>query len=203
MDPSQASPAATHISPPAQAAQPHARSTKTLKFWGLGIILAGLVADLWSKAYFEKLLGMNVETGRSARRIDVIDGFFAWEGVYNPGITFGLAAHQTVLILALTGLATVGLFVWFLATRRPSRCLHIGLAMIIGGALGNLYDRFHWHKVRDFISFYVGEHRWPNFNLADSLIVVGVGLIMWDALFGHGAKVARAQAEAARRAKKA
>ena len=119
---------------------------------------------------------------------------------WNPGVTFGLAPNQTPLILALTSLATVLLLIWFLTSRSPSRALHIGLALILCGALGNLWDRAHHSEVRDFILVYLGDLQnpdwtWPNFNVADSCIVCGVILVMWDALFGHGAKQAKLKAQ--------
>jgi signal peptidase II len=182
---------------------PSAARLARFKVVGLVILVLGLAADLASKAWFEDYLGMDPDPTHkvAARRVEVIEGFFAWEGTYNPGVTFGLAADQTTLILALTGLATLGLLGWFLGTRSGSRALHVGLAMILGGALGNLWDRYHWSKVRDFILVYTGEpgaesFKWPNFNVADSLIVVGVSLVMWDALFGWSARRAKLDAQA-------
>lgn len=178
--------------------QPH---PMRLKIIGLVIVVLGVAADLGSKAYFEDYLGMDPGHQRAARRVEVVEGFLAWEGTYNPGVTFGLAAGQTNIILVLTVLATMGLAFWFLRTSIRSKCLHVGLALIISGAIGNLYDRFIWHKVRDFVLVYLGSpgkesFKWPNFNVADTCIVVGVGLVMWDALFGYGAKQAKAAMEA-------
>jgi signal peptidase II len=160
---------------------------RRLKVVGLVVIVVGVALDLASKAWLQDHLWMDPSPSRggTSRRVEVIEGFFALEGTWNPGVTFGLAPNQTDLILALTAAATLGLVVWFLATRSTSRLLHAGLAMIIGGAFGNLYDRLRWAKVRDFFLFYVGDWKWPNFNVADSLIVVGVGFVIWDALFGH------------------
>lgn len=168
-----------------------------LKLGCLAVLVVVCALDLWSKARMQDLLGLVPGQGRGAREVDVLPGFLAWQGTWNPGVTFGLAPNQTNLIMLLTGIATVGLLVWFLGTRSPSRCLNLGLALILGGALGNLYDRWNWGQVRDFVLVYVGDlddpdkWTWPNFNVADSGIVVGVGLVLWDALFGHGAKVAR------------
>ena len=94
---------------------------------------------------------------------------------------------------------------WFLGTSSRSRSLHAGLSLILAGAVGNLYDRIRWDQVRDFVLFYSGEISdpdvvhilgvklwpWPNFNVADAGIVCGVILVLWDALFGMGAKEAR------------
>jgi len=178
-----------------------------LKIGGAILFVSWLSLDLWSKEYMQELLGLQVQQNRSAQEIDLIPGFLAWQGTWNPGVTFGLAPGQTNVILTLTSIATLGLLIWFAGTRSRSRCLHIGLALILAGAVGNLWDRYHWGKVRDFILVYLGDLKdpswtWPNFNVADSGIVIGVSLILFDALFGLGAQAARekAQERAARKA---
>ncbi len=174
-------------------------SLHRLKLIGLLLFVVILVADLWSKSYMQTLLGLDAgpDARVGAQAIDVIPGFLAWQGTWNPGVTFGMFAGQTIFILILTGLATCALFVWFLGTRHPGKCLHIGLSLILAGAVGNLYDRIQWDKVRDFILIYLGDldapsWTWPNFNIADSGIVCGVILVLWDSLFGLGAKRAKA-----------
>ncbi len=167
-----------------------------LKIACLVVLVLLLWADLWSKSYMQDLLGMTTDKPTGEREVDVVDGFIKWQGAWNPGVTFGLAGNRTTEILALTIVATLALFVWFLGTRSRSTLLHVGLAMILSGALGNLYDRLQWHKVRDFILVYYEpwEFTWPNFNVADSGIVTGVILVIWDSLFGIGAKEAHAKA---------
>lgn len=59
----------------------------------------------------------------------------------------------------------------------------IGLALILGGAIGNLWDRLATGHVTDFLLFYIGQYQWPAFNLADSAIVVGAGLLVFEILF--------------------
>ena len=160
------------------------RSLFSLKLLSVGLIVGGVALDLWSKAYMARRLDMDPAPGAGPfGREEVIPGFLAWEGTYNPGVTFGLFGGQTDGILLFTAIATVALIVWLIATRRPSRLLHLGLGMVLAGAIGNLYDRLHWQKVRDFILVYVGDFKWPNFNVADSLIVVGVILILVEELF--------------------
>lgn len=190
---------------------------KVLKIVGLVIFALILVADLWSKSYMQDLLGLepDPEVQRSARTIIVIEGLLAWQGTWNPGVTFGMFAGETTMILLLTGVATLALFVWFLGTKLPSKSLHVGLGLILAGAIGNLYDRMQWDKVRDFILFYSGDvdnpdrwgifglqvWPWPNFNIADAGIVCGVILVLWDALFGLGAKDAKLRYEQKKAAK--
>jgi signal peptidase II len=64
----------------------------------------------------------------------------------------------------------------------------IGLSLILGGAIGNLWDRLVSHRVVDFLLFYIGPHEWPAFNVADSAIVVGAGLLVIEILFTKGPK---------------
>jgi signal peptidase II len=184
---------------PSPAAGAEAVSLRRLKIATIVLLVVWCAADLWTKDYMQDLLGLVAGESAGARQIDVIPGFLAWEGTWNPGVTFGLAPHKTNLILALTGVATLGLMIWFLGTRSRSRLLHIGLALILAGALGNLYDRWNWGQVRDFILVYIGDlenpsWKWPNFNLADSGIVVGVGFVLWDALFGYSGQQAKLRA---------
>jgi len=165
-------------------------SLKGLKILALVVIVVGLGADLATKAWFEDLLEMDPGGVPPFGRIELIEGFFALEGTYNPGVTFGLAAGATVPILIFTVIATLALLVWLLATTRRSAVLHVALGMVLGGALGNLWDRFQWGEVRDFFLIYTGDPKtpsfeWPNFNVADSLIVCGVILILLHELFGQ------------------
>ncbi len=179
---------------------PDAQSgVKRLKIICIVLLLVMLGLDLWTKADMQERLGLVPGRPVGARQIDVIPGFLAWQGTWNPGVTFGLAPNKTNLILGLTGVATLGLMIWFLGTRSRSRALNVGLALILSGALGNLYDRWNWGQVRDFVLVYIGkleapDWTWPNFNVADSGIVCGVILVLWDALFGYSAKEAKAAA---------
>lgn len=173
-----------------------------LKLLALLLLAAGVVSDLVSKRLLQDALVLIPGEHASERTIDLLPGFFALEGTWNPGVTFGLAQGRTVEILALTSVATLGLLTWLLATRNPSRLLHAGLGLIISGALGNLYDRIRWHEVRDFFLIYLGtlEKRsftWPNFNVADACIVTGVGLVVLEALFGRHGSPASPQSPAA------
>jgi signal peptidase II len=74
----------------------------------------------------------------------------------------------------------IGLFIWLRRTDRPLNGWGIGLVM--GGAIGNVIDRARWGAVFDFADFHIGTWHWPAFNIADSAIVVGVGLMLLDSL---------------------
>jgi signal peptidase II len=158
---------------------------RKLKVVALVIVVVGLALDLWSKAYMQEHLGLGPDQARSDRRIDVIPGFFRFEGNWNTGVTFGMVQGWTEPILIFTVVASGALLAWLLLTRSRRRLLHVALGMVLSGAIGNLYDRFTWHKVRDFVVVTFGDWDYPTFNVADSMIVVGVILILGIELFGH------------------
>jgi len=101
--------------------------------------------------------------------------------VWNYGIVFGLRA-PVILTIFISIIAT-GVVLWYLFSKqgRPI-VVQLYLAMILSGVIGNLVDRLAYGAVRDFILLYIGKgpnaHRWPNFNLADAFILVGVALAM-------------------------
>ena len=115
--------------------------------------------------------------------VPVIPGFFRLTHLENPGAAFSLfadspSALRTGLLIAVsvTALAVVALLLWF--RRNTFNFTTVALALIMGGALGNLWDRLSDGKVTDFLDFYIGAHHWPPFNLADSAIVIGALLLM-------------------------
>ena len=98
----------------------------------------------------------------------------------NPGVAFGLLADSPVRwlapVLIIFSVSVIVLLSWLLVTGRGGGFLgQWGLALILGGAAGNVLDRVMRRSVTDFIDFYVGSHHWYTFNLADSAIVVGAG----------------------------
>jgi len=115
--------------------------------------------------------------------VPVIPGFFRLTHLENPGAAFSLfadspSALRTGLLIAVsvTALAVVALLLWF--RRHAFNLTTVALALIMGGALGNLWDLLSDGKVTDFLDFYIGAHHWPPFNLADSAIVIGALLLM-------------------------
>lgn len=158
-----------------------------VRVWPLVFVAVGVTLDLWSKAYMANWLGLDPDHVVSERTVEVIPGFFAWSGNWNTGITFGLFQGHTYVILWFTVAACAALLAWLVLSRNSSTLFRVALALILSGALGNLYDRWNWHKVRDFVLLYWKDHSvsWPAFNLADSMIVVGVILILWRELFGR------------------
>lgn len=107
------------------------------------------------------------------RTVEVFGSFLAIEYAENRGAAFGLFRGQGVILSALAIAVVVGLALFFRRQSSPARLLGMAIGLIGGGAIGNLVDRIRLGYVVDFIA--VG--RWPNFNLADSAISIGVALL--------------------------
>ncbi|WP_321492938.1 signal peptidase II [uncultured Desulfobacter sp.] len=120
--------------------------------------------------------------------IRVIDHFFDITHILNPGGAFGFFAEQSPGIRKFIFLflsSGVALFVLWLyrKTAEEHIFLSYGLALIFGGAIGNLIDRFRFGKVVDFLEFYIGSFHWPAFNVADSAISIGMGILIYHVIF--------------------
>ena len=118
----------------------------------------------------------------------VIPGLLNLVHRHNPGVAFGLLADAESpllrVVLLLFAVAAVSTLTWLLATDRAGEARsRAGLAMILGGAAGNALDRILHHGVVDFIDFHIGARHWPAFNVADSCIVIGAGLVILELLF--------------------
>lgn len=112
--------------------------------------------------------------------------FFNLVMVWNRGITFGLFgdAHWGRWAFAVVALVIVAVLVSWL-WRAIYRSTALALGLVIGGAIGNVIDRARWGAVADFLDFHVAGWHWPAFNVADSAIVIGVGLLLLEALFSR------------------
>ena len=107
-------------------------------------------------------------------KVSVIDGFWEWRLSMNPGSAFGLFSSQTGarVFLSIVGIAAVFGMLWMLRKARPDqKVLHWALALVAGGAVGNLVDRIYYGVVTDFVLWRYGEHEWPTFNVADVVLV--------------------------------
>lgn len=147
---------------------------KYLKF--VIVVAVVVVADQISKTLVMKYIPMY-------KSIPIIPDLFYLSHVHNPGGAFGFLARNTsplrhwifigVAVLAL------GLIVYFYhRTPQSYRWFEIALAMIFGGAIGNLIDRLRFGEVVDFLDVYIGPLHWPTFNVADSGVTVGVGIFI-------------------------
>ncbi len=169
------------------------------------IVVAGAAADLVSKDWiFAKLWG---DRGPDGRKIWIWPDYVAWELGLNEGALFGIGQGLVWLFAVLSFLAAAGILVWlFWIGAARHWWLTIALAMVFAGILGNLYDRLGMHQltwpeelalrigrepggriyaVRDWILLTYRGHKWPNFNIADSLLVCGAAMLFVHSLFGY------------------
>jgi signal peptidase II len=148
---------------------------------GLALAAVVLVLDQASKWWLLEVVGMPF------RPPIVVTPFFNLVMVWNRGVSFGLFAHEAALMpYVLSGVAlavSTGLFVWL--SRADRRWIAVALGLVIGGAVGNVIDRLRFGAVADFFDLHVAGWHWPAFNVADAAIVVGVGMILIDGLFGR------------------
>jgi signal peptidase II len=139
--------------------------------------LAILVLDQWTKWLVE----LHLPTHASH---PVIPGLLNLTHVRNTGVAFGLFAgggSDGSLALTLLGMAAlVAVAVYFRVAPIDHRLLLTSLALILGGAVGNLCDRVASGAVTDFVDVYLGPHHWPSFNVADSAISIGIVLLALD-----------------------
>jgi len=122
--------------------------------------------------------------------IQIIPGFFRLTHTENTGAAFSLFADspsqwKTTLLIAFSLVAMVIVSILLWKQTRPLTMTGIALSLILGGAVGNLWDRLASGRVVDFLLFYVKQYQWPVFNLADSAIVVGASLLVLEILFSR------------------
>jgi|SRR5579859_1756739 len=146
-------------------------------------ILALLVflLDRWTKRLVASHLAMYAN-------IQVIPGLFRLTHTENTGAAFSLFADspshwKTTLLIGFSLVAMVVVFVLLWKQRHALSLTGIALSLILGGAVGNLWDRVASGRVVDFLDFYYRGHHWPVFNCADSAIVIGASLLVLEILF--------------------
>ncbi len=145
------------------------------------IALIVVLLDRWTKHIVAQRISLY-------SHIQVIPGFFRLTHTENTGAAFSLFADSTApwktgLLIAFSAIALLVVSVLLWKNNHAHLVTGIGLALIMGGAVGNLWDRLARGRVVDFLLFYVKRYQWPVFNLADSAIVVGAGLLVLEILF--------------------
>jgi len=154
------------------------------------------MADLRWKAYgmaglvllLDRLTKWVIETRVSfLDSYRVIPGFFEIVHSQNRGVAFGVFNDSTsewrsilLVVGSLVAVAVISAMLW--KPGKLDRKTMWGCALILGGAAGNLVDRLLFGQVTDFLLFHVGDYQWPTFNVADSAIVIGSGLLLLDLL---------------------
>lgn len=143
---------------------------------------AAFLTDRLTKVWIERTVGLN-------ESFTVIPGFFDIVHTKNRGAAFGMFAESDhpLRTFLLVGVSLVVLLFIGYALLRPSKSgfaatkpTIYGLALVMGGALGNVYDRVAYGMVTDFLEFYYREYRFAVFNIADTAINVGAGLLILD-----------------------
>jgi signal peptidase II len=137
-----------------------------------------ILLDLWTKWLVVQRIDLH-------EAVPVIPNFFQLVHVRNTGAAFGIGANASSRIIPLLlNLGAIAVFcvvvVYALRSAVTDRLLQTGLHLILGGAIGNLLDRFRFGYVVDFLDVFTGTHHWPAFNVADSAICIGIALLFLD-----------------------
>ncbi len=149
----------------------------------LWLTLAVVLLDRATKAWFES---QTLEGWRH----ELIHNFVYLVHSRNPGLAFGIlsgsASMGTRIVLILGSIAVIAVLAWLLVTSQSGGAMAAaGLALLLGGATGNVTDRIVHGAVTDFFEVWFGPYRYPAFNVADSAITIGAILILFDILFGR------------------
>jgi signal peptidase II len=145
------------------------------------IALVVVLLDRWTKHLVAQRISLY-------SHIQVIPGFFQLTHTENTGAAFSLFADsnahwKAAMLIAFSVIALMVVSVLLWKNHHAHVATGIGLSLIMGGALGNLWDRLTRGRVVDFLLLYVKRYQWPVFNLADSAIVIGAGLLVLEILF--------------------
>jgi signal peptidase II len=142
-------------------------------------VLSGVIvaADLATKAWVSRAF--------TAGEVREVTPFFNLVLMHNTGAAFSFLADAggwqrwffTVITLVITAV-----IVYMLSRPHRGRAMPLALALVLGGAIGNLYDRLTLGHVVDFVQLHAAGYYWPAFNVADSAISVGVAILIWDSL---------------------
>lgn len=158
----------------------------------LWLVLSGviIVLDIWTK----NLASTQLQYARPVEILPILN----FTLLHNPGAAFSFLSDaggwQRWFFTVISTVVSVVLLVWLLRLQRNEKLLALSLALILGGAIGNLYDRVSLGYVVDFISVHYAGWYFPAFNIADSAISVGAVLMILDMFFGSQARPADAGA---------
>jgi signal peptidase II len=159
------------------------------------IVLGILVLDQIVKQLVARLFALH-------EHYEILPGLLSLTHTRNQGAAFGLFSEgtlpaQTVVLTLVSLAALVAIFLYFIRLPSDRVLPRVGLSLVLGGAFGNLIDRMRLGYVIDFVDVYWHEYHWPTFNVADSAITVGVGLLLIDMLRDRAPLAAESGAVAA------
>ena len=164
------------------------RSDMKRKYWVLSIFCLGiLLLDQWTKHMVVQKLPLY-------RRVKVIQGFFNLTHVRNTGGAFGIFGGEKgglgSILFVIVSLIAIGAIVFlFFKVKENEKTLALSFSLILSGAVGNLIDRLRYGEVVDFLDFHLSSYHWPAFNVADSAICIGIGLMALELLKGDKKKL--------------
>lgn len=165
------------------------------------VLMDELTTPLAVKYFYTAVSGPCGRVQAYCPTLPVVNGFWNWRYVENPGAAWGLLANAPASIrLPFFYLVSVGAIIfilWFYRRIGPDQTmLAVALSLVFGGAIGNFIDRLHLTYVIDFIDWYIGRAHWPTFNVADAGITVGVALLILDMIIHREPRPSGATAEA-------
>jgi len=147
----------------------------------LWITVVIIALDLWTKAL--------VSSSFAVGEVSPVFPGFNMVLYHNYGAAFSLLSDaggwQRWFFTGISSLISLALFVWMLRLGKQQTILAIAIGFVLGGALGNLYDRVTLGYVVDFLEFYIKDYYWPAFNIADSAVFIGASLFALDIYKEH------------------
>ena len=164
------------------------RSGMKRKYWLLLIFsVVILLLDQWTKFMVVQKLPLY-------QRVKVIQGFFNLIHVRNTGGAFGIFGGEkgglgSILFVVISLIAIGAIVFLFLKIKENEKILAFSFSLILSGAVGNLIDRLRYGEVVDFLDFHLSTSHWPAFNVADSAICIGIGLMALELLKGDRKKL--------------
>lgn len=164
------SPAPTEPSADSRSVRERIRAYRTL--WWIALIV--LATDQLTKFWIVDTLPMG--SYGPGRWIPVIDGFFHLVHVGNTGAAWSLFTGKSTMLALLAFLTLGAIYYWRRTLGLRERWMQISFGLLCGGIVGNLIDRLAYGHVVDFLDFHFGSYIYPTFNIADSGIVIGVGI---------------------------
>ena len=122
--------------------------------------------------------------------IKVVENFFNLTHIRNSGVAFGMFAgasseYKTLFFVVVSFVAIIAILFFFRNTPDDRKMVLSGLILIFSGGVGNMIDRILYREVIDFLDFFYNDYHWPSFNVADSCITIGVGLMIVDLFYKH------------------
>ena len=151
------------------------------KYWILLVVFLVVIAlDQSTKLMIQQTLPLH-------NKVEIIPGFFNLIHVRNAGGAFGIFGGEkgpmgSVLFVAASLVAVGILVILFMRVKEHEKMLKFSFALLLSGAIGNLIDRVSYGEVVDFLDFHVSSYHWPAFNVADSAISFGIGLMALELL---------------------